>query len=497
MPSARSLILITVDCLRADHVGFMGYAAPTTPFLDSLAPQSFVFKNAVAAGTPTYYSLPAILASRHPLALGRDIIGIAPEESTLVSVLSDAGYQTAAFIAANPYLSPRFGYDTGFAEFNDFLSESDLSLPAPPNSAAGNALRSRANRRFAKLCHAGGPLRRAYDELYFQYCQKANRQGTCSMDSLRKFPSADVIVDHAISWLDQNAGSPVFLWLHLMDPHAPYFPKPAALEEMGLGQMDAAQAQYVNAWWARTDLDARRLRKKRSQVIALYDAGIRWVDKQIRRLSEALVDLNLWNNCTLAVTADHGEEFLDHGGRFHPPVKLNQEMIHVPLLLRTPNPAGAKSVDQPISLIDLAPTLLDSLGIPSPSDFRGRSCWRDLIAGRGWDHSVITECVRGCTNPFHQETRNAPRILAVRRGPRKLALNFATGREELFDLTSDPGERNPLSSDRCTEPRRDLLARARKHIGEARRSRSVERRIAAQIRELRAQWASGTAGAPN
>src|SRR5436309_1053441 len=120
----QSLVLITVDCMRAGHVGFLGYPRPTTPFLDSLAQNSIVFRNAIAAGTPTYYSFPAILASRYPLALGRDLVGLAPGECTLASVLSESGFQTAAFLAGNPYLSPHFGYDHGFHVFNDFLTGS-------------------------------------------------------------------------------------------------------------------------------------------------------------------------------------------------------------------------------------------------------------------------------------------------------------------------------------------------------------------------------------
>src|ERR1700739_3835035 len=118
----NSLVLITVDCLRADHVGFLGYDRATTPFLDSLAKESFVFPGAIAAGVPTYYSFPAILASRYPLALGRDVIGIAPREPTIATVLKGAGYTTAAFIAGNPYLGAHFGYDQGFDKFQDFLS---------------------------------------------------------------------------------------------------------------------------------------------------------------------------------------------------------------------------------------------------------------------------------------------------------------------------------------------------------------------------------------
>src|SRR5450631_3983319 len=97
MGTQKSIVLVTVDCLRADHVGFMGYDRPTTPFLDSLARESFVVPSAIVAGAPTYYSFPAILASRYPLALGRDLLGLAPGEPSLASVLKDAGYVTAAF----------------------------------------------------------------------------------------------------------------------------------------------------------------------------------------------------------------------------------------------------------------------------------------------------------------------------------------------------------------------------------------------------------------
>src|SRR5579863_2989333 len=118
----KSILLVTVDCMRADHVGFMGYRRPTTPFLDVLAGESFVFPAAIVAGAPTYYSLPAILASRYPLALGRDVLGLSPEEPTLASVLKQAGYATAGFSAANPYISSRFGYAHGFDTFRDYLS---------------------------------------------------------------------------------------------------------------------------------------------------------------------------------------------------------------------------------------------------------------------------------------------------------------------------------------------------------------------------------------
>ena len=491
----QSLVLITVDCMRADHVGFLGYSRPTTPFLDSLAQNSIVFRNAVAAGTPTYYSFPAILASRYPLALGRDLVGLAPGESTLASVLSESGFETAAFLAANPYLSPRFGYDQGFQVFHDFLTRSMPECEVIGGEQAKIRRLSRTNELLRDISHVWGPAGAAYDELYFQYCQTASGPENETLDSLRKFPSADVIVDHAIAWLNKHSGGPFFLWLHLMDPHSPYYPKQQALEDMGNDSITAKEARYLNSYWAR-DLRAARLQKKRDGIEALYDAGIRWVDTQVRRLAEKLVELNVWDKCMLALTADHGEEFLEHGGRFHPPVKLTEELVRVPLLLRTP---GGKQgvVDQPVSLIDLAPTLLECLNIAAPVSFRGRSYWRHATSGQRRTEPVLTESVHACTNPFRAEGRSGPRILAIRGGDFKLIVDFASGSEQLFNLASDPREQSPLPQDAELVMRRRLLECAREHVAESHQSRDINRRLDAQLRELRLEWAHSPAKTTN
>jgi arylsulfatase A-like enzyme len=492
-----SLILITVDCLRADHVGFLGYKRPTTPFLDSLANQSFVFSQAVANGTPTYYSLPAILASRYPLALGRDLIGLAPDESTITTVFKEYGYQTAAFVAANPYLSPRFGYDAGFDVFRDYLDPESIEFHAAPSAQLNSGARNRANEVLSKACHLSPVLGRAYNELYFQYCQRSARNGVSSLDSLRRFPAADVIVDDAIAWLNQNIRRPFFLWLHFMDPHSPYYPKQHALNEMGDGQIDAAQARYLNSFWAREDLPVKRLAAKRDRVTALYDAGIRWVDDQIRRLSERLLELNLWDQTSLAVTADHGEEFLDHGGRFHAPVKLTAELVRVPLLIRVADHPQRHDIDHRIGLIDLAPTLLDVLDVPAPASFRGRSRWLQMPTRGAWNHPVITECINGCTNPFYTQNRLAPRILAVRNATHKLVINFKSGRNEFFDLATDPTEEHALPANVCQQARRELLECARKHVVESRKARDFDSRLGVQLRDLGLEWAHSTANVPN
>ncbi len=484
----RSLVLITVDCLRADRVATPGNQSAITPFLDSLAGESFLFRNANASGIPTYYSLPAVMASRYPLALGRNIIGIAPGESTIATELKGCEFQTAAFVAGNPYVCAEHGYNTGFNVFRNFLSADEIEFGEDKGGGSPEkSLRGRANRLLSKACHNLPGFGAAYDEIYFQYCQRSIRKDDASFDNLRRFPSADVIVDCAIAWLQQNSASPFFLWLHLMDPHAPYYPKAEALQEMG-SELDPSAARRLNSFWAREGLSSRRLHRNRRSVEALYDAGVRWADCQIARLARRLVELNLWDQCALAVTADHGEEFLDHGGKFHAPVNLHEELIRVPLLMRVPGHLQGRDVKYPIGLIDLAPTLFDALDIPAPASFRGRSCWRKLKNNESWEWPVLTECSCGCTNPFRAETRLGSRVLAVRKGQYKLVMNFATGTDHLFELNSDPAELSPLPPGRSSDVRKQLLEYARKHIGESLKSRDLDLRFAAQAQELRAKW---------
>jgi arylsulfatase A-like enzyme len=490
MGRQKSIVLVTVDCLRADHVGFMGYDRPTTPFLDSLAGESFVIPAAIVAGAPTYYSLPAILASRYPLALGRDVLGLGRDEPTLASVLKQAGYATAAFGAGNPYLSARFGYQQGFDTFRDFLPEAGEPKPLAnekPNPVVGNGSASRLNRMLQNARARLGSLGAVYDELYFEYCQRIAPAAE-SLDALRRFPAADVIVDSAGEWLSSIGDESCFLWLHLMDPHSPYCPKDEALALMGSQSIAPNRARYLNSFWNRSDVGARRFARHRDEVIALYDAGIRWVDEHVARLIASLRRSKRWDDCIFALTADHGEEFLDHGGRYHPPSNLMEELIHVPLLLRVPGSAKRDVGKSPFSLVHLAPTLLDAAKLPTPANVQGRSYWELLQRGESFDAVAISECVAGCTNPFHRENRMGPRVLSVRESRFKLVLHFDPAAEFLYDLEADPGEQAPLEPAAQKAVRRRLLEIAREHLRTSSEQRDGKARVRARLREVRLEW---------
>jgi arylsulfatase A-like enzyme len=492
MAERKSVLLVTVDCLRADHCGFMGYPRPTTPFLDALAKQSFVFPTAVVAGTPTYYSFPAILASRYPLAWGREILGLAVEEENLGAAFKKDGYATAFFGAANPYLSPQFGYDFGFDTFCDFL-DADLApgLNSSSDSTERDHWQGNVNQVLSSFSHKVPGLGAAYDELYFQYCQRWAARTPQSLDALRRFPAADVIVDRAQKWLASVGEQPFFLWLHFMDPHAPYYPKEEALTILGVSRLTASRASYLNESWNRFDIGNNRLRHYHEEIIALYDAGICWVDAQLSNLAETLRQFKLWDNCIFAFTADHGEQFLEHDGRYHAP-SLAEELIRVPLLLRVPTQAHRALSSNPFSLLHLAPTLLEAAGSPISKEFRGESHWPHIKSGASWGEPAIAECIVGCPNPFHFEPRRGSRLLTVREAKYKLVLNCETHAEHFYDLESDPHEQSPLHEHAAKPHRRRLLEIALAHLRSHAQQRDSETYLRTRMREI-LQHSTGTA----
>jgi len=489
MTHQKSLILVTVDCLRADHVGFMGYSRPTTPFLDGLSAQSFVIPSAMVGGAPTYYSFPTILASRYPLALGRDQVGLAPGEATLATVLKRAGYATAAFCAGNPYLSPRFGYEQGFDIFEDFLAPgADHPSDSIPANATNVIWITNLNRKLETASHRMGPVWAIYDELYFQYCQRWGTAPAESLDYLRRFPAADVLVNKSLDWVDSLGDVPFFLWLHFMDPHSPYYPKQSALEAMGHKDVATTRVRYLNSYWNRSDLGPARLSRHRDEIVRLYDAGIRWVDTQLDRLAAHLQKRNRWDDCLFTFTADHGEEFLDHGGRYHPPNHLMEELVHVPMLIRVPETPPKAVSKAPFSHLHLAPTLLEAASVPAPESFQGKSMWREISEGAAWNDPAIAECVAGCTNPFRAENRRRSRVLMVRDQRYKLILHFDPRAEALYDLETDPKEQSPLQASDAKNIRRRLLEIARDHLRSSVTQRDTSARLRSRLRDLQVEW---------
>jgi arylsulfatase A-like enzyme len=307
-----------------------------------------------------------------------------------------------------------------------------------------------------------------------------------TVDALRRFPAADILVDQAQSWLASVGPRPFFLWLHLMDPHSPYYPPNEAFRDLAGRDIEPARARYLNAYWNRSDLTSSGLSGKRDEVLQLYDAGIRWVDRQMARLVDSLKQTRRWDDCVFALTADHGEEFLEHGGRYHAPVRLSEEIVRVPLLIRVPREQREQVPASPMSHLHLAPTLLEIMGVQAPSTFQGRSLWANLQRGIAWDDPAIIECVYGCTNPFRAESRRALRLLGVRDARFKLVMRMEPGAvEEVYDLEADVAETHPRADGLAFETRKRLLQAAREHMGKTVSARDAAMRLQGRLRDLR------------
>jgi arylsulfatase A-like enzyme len=447
-----SLLFITIDCLRADHVGFLGYRQAITPTMDCLAAESIVFANAVVAGSPTYYAFPALLAGRFPLAMGRDVLGLCPDETTLASHLREQGYRTGAIVAGNPYLSRWMGYDQGFDYFEDFLQgqpaarkESSCSRPGPELP-----LRRRLNWLLQRLTRVSPVLAAIYQELYFSYSLwiTGRRAGQDFFRLLRVYPPAEVVSDRAIAWL-KSLPKPFCLWLHYMDAHRPYCPPMKVLKALGREDLSPQKQFRLRHLWLRQDLPVKRLRKSRQDFLDLYDACISSLDSQVGRLLEALDTMGLLENTMIVLTSDHGEAFLERGERDHLPVLATQEILRVPLLIRLPKLRPTLSqVDRPFSLMDLLPTVLDMAGFKCPPSFTGRSRWPALQNGEAWKDPAITEMIYSQKlNPLDRINSPGPRLLTATTDRYKLTINFAKGSEELVNLAQDPQElrSHPLS----------------------------------------------------
>jgi arylsulfatase A-like enzyme len=259
----------------------------------------------------------------------------------------------------------------------------------------------------------------------------------------------------ALDWLSDRAGFPFFLWIHYYDPHVPYEPPPpfdALYLPAGGDRQRPAVLRPVDAdYW-----------------IAQYDGEITYTDRQVGRILEALKRFGVYDETLLIVTSDHGESF-GHGYYYQHTAKLYESLIHIPLIMRYPPliRGGARS-DALVESIDLFPTILDILGIKSPSDISGKTLMplirhENRAAPRG---SVFagtdveapeTHVREGGRVRFPALRMNRPVWLgdqgggkglrSIRTGRWKLILDQRRGTVELFDLENDPGELNDLAAD--------------------------------------------------
>lgn len=397
---ARFLVLVTVDTLRADHLGCYGYFRPTSPEIDRLALESLVFDNVV---TPMPTTLPAhtsLMTSMLPATHGVDSnsrrFESGPGRRTLAQMLASRGYATAAIVSAYP-LYRDSGIDAGFEDF----------IEPDPHSAEPGELR---------VDETGERIHSA---------------------------RATATTRAALSWLDTaTPDKPFFLWVHYWDPHSPYQP-PAEYDSQYQTSpqltefLEKRGVQAPAATRGRPDVAARGPRRfgpvSPVEVNNSYDGEVRFVDEQIGRMLAKLRQLDIYDDAAIVLTADHGEGLYQHGWLGHG--RIHNEQLFVPLIIkpqrgrhRAPGRSG-----RPGSLIDVVPTLFDLMELELSAGERRQSQGRSLVDDPPDEPFVLV-----------QQT-------PVSRGPRALLtsrwklLAFDNSPPRLFDLEADPFELRDLS----------------------------------------------------
>jgi arylsulfatase A-like enzyme len=289
---------------------------------------------------------------------------------------------------------------------------------------------------------------------------------------------AALLNERVLASLGEWHGGDLALFVHYMDPHATYFP-PAPFDRLFdpqyAGPVEGRNTHFQTLLKISDPRDVEHVR-------ALYDGEIAYADREIGSLLAELGARGLTQSAVIAYTSDHGEEFRDHGS-WHHGGTLYQELVHVPLALRVPGLPGAR-LEQTVSLVDLAPTILDAFQIPIPGSFQGRSLLPLLDGETLEEASVVSET---------HLTAAHKRLISIRKGQLKYILAVAPGQgtptilaEELYDLAVDPGEKvNRVSSPQADPLRQEALAYLIRAGAEARPPRKAEL-DAASMEKLRA-----------
>ena len=413
----RNVLLVTVDSLRADHVGYHGYDRDTTANLDAMAESAHVFLNAFSNGCSTRRSFPSILGSTYPLMYG-GFEKISEDRRLVSEAFDDAGYATGGF-QSNPHLLKEFGYGCGFDHY--FGSNEEASSTS-------------------QLRHF---IKQAFDDesLLFRVLKTGFdlSERLIGYNPGEPFVTAEQKTDEALAWA-RGVDEPVFLWVHYMDVHHPYHPP----EEHQLAFRDSTVSKRESVKLRRKMLeDPHNMTDEELQkIIDLYDGEIRYFDAEMHRLVEGAREA-LDGDTVVAVTSDHGDEFGDHHGFAHYDT-FYDELLHIPLLLGVD---GNGDHDELVSHLDLAPTLLEYAGADIPETFVGESL-ASIIKEDEWDkEAVIAES--GSLDP--EEFRCTYRTNEwkyIRGGNHRQAEDKPA--EELYDLTDDPTEQVNLI-DKATE----------------------------------------------
>ncbi len=436
-----NILLISIDSCRADRLGFLGHRSrfalevPVSPALDALAAESAVFDNAWSSSS---WTLPAHMAlftgmsdPSHGVFL--EDFRLDPLRQTLAEVLQQEGYTTYG-VYSGPLLDPRHGFDRGFDEW--------YSAMMPPSEVA-QALENWAARRRDR----GLPEPTAEEVRKIQA-----KVAHWDLTSPR-------VTDAALEFLHQQTASeaPFFLFLHFFDVHYDYVPEQGDAQLATLFDPGYTGTLDGTDWYsspAVRERDKRILSDRDLQhVEALYDGEIHWVDRHVGSVLQRLQQLGLDQNTVIGVVTDHGDEFFEHGSIGHRRT-LHSEVARTAMTLKVPQlTTGGATLHTPVSLIDMAPTLLEAVGLPLWEQAEGRNLMPEL---RG--EAVAPAQRHGVFSHLFVDSENGPRLFESWRDLRFSVIRpFAVNPQVTDALAFHPlrfpdGEAFYLVYDRLSDP---------------------------------------------
>lgn len=415
-----SVLLVTIDTLRADRVGAYGHAAARTPVLDRLASRGVRFRQALTHSILTGPSHTSILTGLHPDRHGvlANHVRVPEGVQTAAELFARAGYVTAAFVGGYTTTASASGLPPRFQVWDDDLRDFRLL----PNAA--------------------------YELVLLRYLRRLLEHRGVDLAPMDR--PAGRVVDAAAEWLRTRARAPFLLWVHLYDPHLPYRP-PRAHPPDDTG---GAGAPAEGRWYALGPEERRALIRdpeRVQQMLELYDAEIAYADSELGRLLDVADRVAPEDRRVTLVTADHGESMGEHG--IYWDRDLYDASLRVPLVITSPGLPAGRAIDAQARLVDVLPTLLDLAGLEIPADLDGRSL---TPPARGRERAAPRPARSAI---YEEENAYSRRAASVRHRGWKLISRSAGWahdgpttwlgpQTELYDLRTDRAEEHDLSGSR-------------------------------------------------
>jgi len=391
-----NIVLITIDTLRADHLGCYGYEPAKTPNIDAFAASATRFELVTTTSNNTLPSHAAILTGRYPHQLGiprngYKYLGDAP---TLATILSRQGYDTAAFVSASA-LAAELGLDEDFDVYDGDFDTEEVD------------------------------------------------------QEQRRAPETTRL---ALRWLQGRGADPFFLWVHYFDPHYPYTPPPPFdnlfyPEYEGAADGSIAFISGISGVKGFPKLETTP--EDHRKLIALYDGEIAFLDEHLGELFAILDGEDRRADTLVVLVADHGESLVEHDYYFDHGELAYQPSMRVPLLIRLPGQESGLVVTDAVQTIDVVPTVLGRPGLAAPDSLDGRDL-TTLCEGGADEEKPPSFGER--SRPWVAEKLYPGQWLNTGKAhfglayPWKLIETPYLQRTELYNLAKDPGELDDVAA---------------------------------------------------